>query len=306
LTIKRALINLGKLILCGLAYALGTAIGGALAVLLKLPAPTPLPGVDTQLAGLYLMLATPLLALALAVVTPGLAGGFVARTLVLSFFLWVASSVNTQLEATIVSSYATGFWFSVVSSLVASLFCGATTALLFPTTHKGQGLFAAGKAFFARREVAAWAWRLPLAAVAFMPIYYVFGLMVLPFTGEYYRQSMFGLVMPTLDQLLPILFVRSVLFLAACLPVLVLWEKPERSLFWRLGLALFLLVGLVYMLISTWLPLKVRVPHTLEMLADEFVYAWVLTVLLSKREGSMLKRRPRSSVRVGDAQGSYR
>jgi hypothetical protein len=186
------------------------------------------------------------------------------------------------LEATIVTGYATGFWFSIVSSLVGSLCCGTATALLFPTEHKGQRLLAAGKAFFARRAAWAWAWRLPLAAVAFMPIYYVFGLMVLSFTGEYYRQSMFGLVMPTLDRLLPILFLRSVLFLATCLPILILWQKSERSLFWRLGLALFLLVGFVYMLISTWLPLYVRIPHTLEMLADEFVYAGLLVLLVTR------------------------
>ncbi len=55
-----------------------------------------------------------------------------------------------------------------------------------------------------------------------MPIYWLFGLMVVPFTGEYYRTSQFGLSMPTLDQLLMVLFVRSVLFLLACLPMLML------------------------------------------------------------------------------------
>lgn len=293
MTFKHLLINLGKLILCGLAFAVGTAMGGMLASLLKLPAPTP-PGVDVKIVGVYLMLTTPLLALALAVVARGLGGNFVTRTLILSFFMWIAYTVNTQLEATIVSTYATGFWFAVVDYLVASLLCGVAVAFLFPTENKGEGLLAASKAFFARRAAIAWAWRLPLAAVVFMPIYFVFGLMVLPFTGEYYRQSMFGLAMPTIDQLLPILFVRSVLFFLACLPILILWQKSDRSLFWRLGLALFLLVGFVYMLISTWLPLYVRVPHTLEILADEFVYAGVLAVLVAK--GNAPDKQPRSAV----------
>jgi hypothetical protein len=282
MTIKHLLINLGKLILCGLAFAVGTAIGGMLAPLLKLPAPTPPPGVDVRMVGVYLMLTTPLLALALAVVARGLGGNFITRTLILSFLMWIAYTVNTQLEAAIVSTYATGFWFAVADYLVASLLCGAAVAFLFPTENKGEGLLAASKAFFARRAAIAWAWRLPLAAVVFMPIYFVFGLMVLPFTGEYYRQSMFGLAMPTIDQLLPILSVRSVLFFLACLPILILWQKSDRSLFWRLGLALFLLVGFVYMLISTWLPLYVRFPHALEILADEFLYAGALVVLIVK------------------------
>jgi hypothetical protein len=119
-----------------------------------------------------------------------------------------------------------------------------------------------------------------------MPIYWVFGLIVLPFTEQYYRQNLFGLTMPTIEQLLPILFVRSLLFFAACLPILVLWQKSRWDLFWRLGVALYLLVGLIYMLTGTWLPLSIRVPHALEMLADEFVYAGVLVGLLASQHSA--------------------
>ena len=47
----------------------------------------------------------------------------------------------------------------------------------------------------------------------------------------------------------------------------------------RLGLALFILVGLVYMVSAYWMPFSVRVPHSVEFMADEFVYAGVLTAL---------------------------
>ena len=60
-----------------------------------------------------------------------------------------------------------------------------------------------------------------------MPIYYFFGLLVIPFTIEYYRQGLFGLQIPSLDQLLLILFVRSVLFFLACLPILVAWQNSR-------------------------------------------------------------------------------
>jgi hypothetical protein len=74
------------------------------------------------------------------------------------------------------------------------------------------------------------------------------------------------------------------LFLLACLPIILTWQKSELALFWRLGLALFFLVGFVIMLYATWLPLYVRIPHTLEILADEFVYAGALVWLLGKRQ----------------------
>ena len=282
MTFKHSLVYIGKLILCGASFSLGLALGGLVASALNLPRPTPPPGVDANTAGLYLALTSPLLALGLSVVARHLAGGYVTRSLVLSFFMWITYSVNTQLEASIVSTFATGIWFAMVVFLFACLFCGATVARLFPSDYHTENFFHAAKAYFAHRAAWSWAWRLPLAAVVFMPIYFAFGLMVLPYTGEYYRQNMFGLAAPTIEQLLPILFLRSLLFFVACLPIFILWRSSARSAFWRLGIGLFTLVGFVLMLTSTWLPSFVRFPHMLEILADEFVYAGALTLLLIK------------------------
>lgn len=276
-------LDLGKLIVCGLVFYLGTIIGGMIAALLKLPLPALPQGADMSAIQIYMLLTTPLLALALALPARGLAGNFLTRTLVLSFLMWIAYSVNTQLEATIVSTYAGGFWFAIVSNVFAVLLCSAAVALLFPPAKRGVSAREAVKSFLGRANAFGWAWRFALGAVVFMPIYFVFGLMVLPFTGEYYRQQMFGLVAPTLETLLPILFVRSVLFLLACLPVIVLWQDSPRALFWRLGAALFFMVGFVIMLYATWLPVYVRVPHMLEIFADEFVYAGALVRLFGNR-----------------------
>jgi hypothetical protein len=289
MTFKTLLFDLGKLVVAGAAFAVGIMIGGMLATALQLPPPGAPEGADMSTVGTYSMLTTPLLALALAVLARGLAGGFLTRAAVLTFFMWIAYAVNTQLEATIVSTYAGGVPYAVVMYLVAAVFCGTAVAFLFPAEKSSPGTGAVVKAFWARRRPLDWAWRLALAAVVFMPIYFAFGLMVLPFTGEYYRENMFGLVAPTIEQLLPILFVRSVLFLLCTLPIIMLWQKSDRILFWRLGLALFLLVGFVIMLYATWLPLYVRIPHILEILADEFVYAGVLVLLLG--EGTLFARR---------------
>jgi hypothetical protein len=279
--LKRLLIDLGKLLGCGIVFAVGVILGGMGATLLRLT-PPPMPeGMDPAIAAAVLMLEGPLFALALALIARGLAGSFLTRTLVLSLPAWIAYTVNTQLEAAIFSTFGGGFWFSIVDFLVPSVLCSAAVAFLFPPAEKGAGLIESFKFFFSHRTATAWLWRLGIAAVAFMPIYYFFGLLVVPFTAEYYQQNMYGLQMPRLDQLLVVLFTRSALFLVACLPVIVLWRKSKTSLFLRLGLALFVLVGLLYMLAAYWMPVSVRLPHTLEILADEFVYAGALTLLLS-------------------------
>lgn len=287
----------GKLIVSGLAFFVGTMVGGIVANLLNLSVPTPPQGADMGAIQIYMLLTTPLLALALALLATRIAGTWLTRGLALAFLMWIAYSVNTQLEASIVSTYAASMWFAIVSNLFAALFCGLTVAWLFAPEVSDVSAGDVVKNFLQRRSTLAHAWRLPTAAVVFMPIYFVFGLMVLPFTGEYYRQQMFGLVAPTIEQLLPILFVRSVLFLLACLPITMLWFKSDRELWWRLGVALFLLVGFVIMLYATWLPLYVRLPHTVEILADELVYAGALVFLLGKGHAIVrLARRPRGAM----------
>jgi hypothetical protein len=138
----------------------------------------------------------------------------------------------------------------------------------------------------------AWLWRLVIASVAFMPIYFVFGLLALPFVSDYYEQNLYGLQEPAVDQLFTILFVRSVLFLIACLPILIAWQGSARSLFFRLGFALFVLVSYSSLFTAYWLPLALRLPHTLEILVDEFVYAGVLVLLLAKGEALVYRAQP--------------
>lgn len=297
MTLKHLLSYIGKLLLCGVALSVGTVIGGAIATFLALPLPSMPAGVDSNVI-VYMQLSTPLLALALAILSPNLAGGFGTRALVLALLMWIAYSLNTQLEASIFSKYAVGFWFAVISSLFASVLCAVAVAYLFPPISKRVGFAAATRTFFSQRDALSWMWRFALAAIAFAPIYFFFGLLVTPFTLDYYRQNMFGLALPTIEQILPILFLRSALFLIACLPVIIAWQKSASSLFYRLSAALYILVGFVYMLISTWLPASVRIPHALEILADEFVYAGVLVLLLSVARGLVMDQNSRAQRTV--------
>ena len=93
---------------------------------------------------------------------------------------------------------------------------------------------------------------------------------------------MFGLRQPSQGEMILVLLIRSVLFLLACLPIFVMWKCSIRRLFAALGFALFVLVGFLYMLGAYYMPLAIRLPHTLEILADSFAYAGILVVLLVK------------------------
>jgi hypothetical protein len=271
---------LWKLPVCGLAYMLGTIVGSILAGVIGMQTP-PLPeGTDAQTLMLFQLLTSPLLALALAFLCRGTQGGFLARWLILSFFTWVSYSINTLLEASIFTTFGSASAFTIVIQLAGSLACGAAVAALFRPQDVGRGFLTNLRKFFALRTAMEWGWRLPLAAVAFMPIYLFFGRLVVPFTYEYYSQELAGLTAPGWGQIIPILFVRSVLFLAAILPVLVAWKLSRHGLVLSLGFALFVLVGAVGLIGGYWMPVNMRLFHGLEILADSLVYSWVIVILL--------------------------
>jgi hypothetical protein len=155
-------------------------------------------------------------------------------------------------------------------------------ALLFPPDALGSGFLAQARAYFASRTIGSWAWRFIAAFLAFPLIYYLFGRLIAPIVLPYYQQGVNELAFPGWDQILPVLAIRSLLFLLVCLPILITWRYSNGRLFLTLGLALFILVGGIAMIQAYWLPLVLRVTHSLEMFADEMVYAGALVLLLGK------------------------
>ena len=285
---KTSLIFLGRLIVSALAFVVGMMIGGMLAALTGLPTPTPPPEMDANTTMQIMFASSPLLVLALYFVGRELAGGWFVRTLLLALLAWIAYTLNTVIEGIVFSSYVTEPWFNLLTFTPPVLLCAGVTAWLFPSANRAASFLHTWRTHFQQRTARAWTWRLLLAAVSFMPIYYCFGLLVEPFVGDYYQQGNFGLTLPSLSTLLAVLLVRSVLFFVACLPVIVAWRGSKLALWLSLGFALFVMVGLLYMLAGTWLPGWMRVIHSLEILADSFVHAGALVWLLAKDPLSQL------------------
>lgn len=281
---KTFLLFLAKLILSSIAFILGAVIGGMIVTFIRLQSPPMPEGVDSSRAFLTLMLESPLLVLPLILIGRGLGGGTLSRAATLSFFTWTVYTLNTTIESLAFTTMsAEGALFTTLSFLPPAILCGAVVAWLFRPTEEGMGFLALLTEYFSSRKAGAWAWRLALAALIFVPIYMAFGLLVAPLTSEYFQENMYGLRMPSQEEIFTVLLVRSGLFLLACLPVITLWQRSRLSLFINLGIALFVLVGFLYMLSATYMPLAVRVPHTLEILADSFAHAGLLVLLLGKR-----------------------
>jgi hypothetical protein len=270
----------GKIVVCSLMFIPGIVIGGLVVSIMRLPAPVMPDGVDSSAAFGYLMLGTPILVTALAALSKGLQTRFLPRALILSIFAWVAYTLNTVIESlAFTATSPANALYTAISFLFPCIFSGAAVAWLF---NPGRGE-ASVRDFFRRKSIRSWAWRLTIAAIAFIPVYLIFGTLVAPLTEAYFQQGLYGLQQPGWDEILVVLSLRSLMFFLVCLPVVMLWQCSPQSLFFRLGFALFVLVGFLYMLSAYYMPLVIRIPHTLEILADSFAYAGMLVLLLAKR-----------------------
>ena len=271
-----------KIPVCGLLFFIGLMPGAQLAGLIGLATPAMPAGADQATIAQFTMLASLILALGLAFVSRGLPGKFLLRWLILFFFTWIAYAVNNYFEAAIFSTMSAASLYAVVVFLPGSLLCSAGVAWLFPPKIQNANFIDQVRTFFKGRSLAGWAWRFLSAFMAFPLAYYLFGSLIAPIVLPYYQQGVSELALPGWNQILPVLAIRSVLFLLACLPIIIAWNLPKRSLFVTLGIALFILVGGISMLEAYWLLPVLRVTHTLEIFADEMVYAGTLTLLLGR------------------------
>lgn len=276
---KNILSYLWKISLCALAFYAGTMMGGMVASRIGLPIPEMPAGADQLVLGQIMLVVSLILAGCLAILSRNISGSFVSRWLTLSLLVWIAYGVNNVIEGAIFTSMSAASVFTIVLYVFASLLCGAVAAWLFPPESEGADYFTRAKYFFARHTTVSLPWRILAAFLAFPLIYLAFGRVIAPLVIDYYKQGLFGLSLPDWSQILPILFLRSFLFLIACLPILIAWQASNRSLFLSLGLALFLFVGGLSMLQAYWMPTTLRAIHTLEILVDELVYSAVLVAL---------------------------
>jgi len=267
------------------AYVVGTMIGAGIAMALSLEAPavpeTPDPATGTLLA-FYGGLA---IALGLAVLATGLSGSRMRRWLVLSAFAWIVHGVGTAIETSIFTTLG-GEAFSTLLMLPASLLCAFAVVRLFPApgaAHSSATL--AG--YFRSWSPGKLAVRLLLALFAFPVAYFLFGMIIAPIVTPHYEQLGF-LRIPPLPTLLAVIHVRSALFLAVSLLVIVYWRRSRVQLGFALSMGHFTAVGLAGLLQVTFFPAVMRWTHGVEILADSLFYgfalAWLLFVPPTDRE----------------------
>jgi hypothetical protein len=265
---------IGKVAAIAAAYFLGTMISGMVITAAGMPWPA-FPNPPSQTTNLILgVFSSVLMASCLALLASGIRGSQPVRWLALSAFSYVIFGLNNEIEAAAFTTFggtATMLVFFVVPCLLGA---AAAVWLIRPATLPEPRLVTvlAG-------PLSTWWWRVVLAWLAFPVIYIFFGMLVGPIVVPFYKEPGFMLTLPGWNTILPVVLLRSALALAVTLPILLLWSRSRRSLFVSLAIAFFALMGLIGLAATTFFPPTLRVVHSIEILGDAVVYAWVLVAL---------------------------
>src|SRR6266550_3338577 len=262
----------GKILLSTLILAIATMVAGAIVSALPLPPPVSLPGTSPSFP--WMLFGSLVLVVGLVPIASGLGGRFATRWLALGLMLYVVTGVNTVIELSIFGTeggqrYLLVFYFLCFVATAAALvgqYGSQQSAPQLPHLRSGQ-----------------WLWRIAVAWLSFPVIYFLFGLCVAPFVIPIYQAGVVGLRIP-LDVIMRTQLLRSFLFLASSLPVILLWTRSRRRLILALGWAHTAMVGLYGLSQASFMPPVLRVLHSLEIAADSFVYALVLVWLFFPRE----------------------
>ena len=150
--------------------------------------------------------------------------------------------------------------------------------LLFPATSPSSPLrLILGKNLKGRQ----WLPRFVLGSVAYLPIYFLFGVLVSPIVTPYYTDTSLGLGLriPSFPVLISVELLRGFLFALALTPIIISVKLSRRGTWLLVTLSLYVIGAYVPFVAGTTLPWTLKFLHSLEIFADSLVYGGVCTYL---------------------------
>ncbi len=278
-TIEKPGRSRGDIRLIAMAYFFATVISAAVvsAIGFELPQIATTAGRDESLV--LALIGSLVLAAAVAPLAKGLQGSFLSRWLKLSIFTYVSFAVINVMEASVFSTFPDGPALLIFFAPPCLVVAGAAASLARPA--KGT---ARPYNVFSDRHASAWWWRLAIAIVALPVIEGFIGLLTRPLLEDaFHQQQQLTLIMPAEALVMWTLLAKSVLLLAVTVPIICVWTRSRRQLVVALGLALFILTGLVGMVQASWWPAALRIGIATQVLLSSLAYSAVVVALLVPR-----------------------
>lgn len=125
-----------------------------------------------------------------------------------------------------------------------------------------------------------WTWKLVIAACAYFVLYFVAGIAVHPFIKSFYSDRW----LPSLGELGAIQFFRGLLYIAIALQFIRRMAGRRLHAGLVLGLCLSVLGGIAPLLLpNPYMPVPIRIAHSIEVGISNFIYGLVVACLLVPR-----------------------
>ncbi|HVN93156.1 MAG TPA: hypothetical protein VMT38_05650 [Terracidiphilus sp.] len=263
-----------RLVVCWFAFVVALMLAGVIAAALHISMGRLPGGASPQALFIMQLIGGVVLVVGLWPLARSLRGPAVLRAAAFVAFLLLAFGVNGVIEARKFTNFLdAGIAGALLFDTSVAIVLGVSMGLLFGNDGKVEG--------FPHRAWPLWAWRIVAGWLGWPITYFVFGMCIAPIVTPYYQAGTLGLRIPTMSTVVATQLIRSAIFLVASLPFVALWKGTRRNLWLTLGLAHAFTIGLYGIVSATFLPMVLRVSHSIEMTCDGFAYAGLLVLLFA-------------------------
>jgi len=276
---KEILKKSGSILLLTIILASGLVISRIILYKLGVVLPRMPQQASESTAIYYLLLGSLLLSSAFYFLFSNIAGSRLTKFFVSFVFIFIGFGVGVTIESAIYSNVGSYNLMIIVLFFPVLLFSFVISMLL--DSKKSMISFKQNlHHFFTANKKQKLYMRLLLTIISFPIIYFIFGLIASPFVTIYYDELVKGLDLPQPGTIILIQFVRSIFYLLITIPLMMLWRSSRKKLIFALGITHFVMVFAYDIYLAIQMPLQLLLIHGIEILADSFIYAWIIVKLL--------------------------
>lgn len=180
---------------------------------------------------------------------------------------------------------------SIIEAVFFGFFTARTGAVILLMTALSSALFSPALLLVAKRDSSSPArseWSLCLTAprfvagaAAYLVIYFAFGMMIYPFVADFYA----GLGTPSMARVIGMaLFVRGPIFVALAALIVAMSGASRRETILMVAVSMSVIGGVAPLMVpSSLFPDTVRLVHFIEVSSENFLFGWILGMLLTRR-----------------------
>jgi hypothetical protein len=180
---------------------------------------------------------------------------------------------------------------SIIEAIFFGFFTARAGAVILLMTALSSALFSPALLLLAKRDpgpppLSEWtpiltAPRFIAGSASYLIIYFVFGLIIYPFVADFYA----GFGTPSMARVIGMaLFVRGPIFVALAALIIAVSGTSRRATILMVAVSMSVIGGVAPLMVPTSLfPDAVRLVHFIEVTSENFLFGWILGILLTRR-----------------------